>query len=154
MTALGNAVQAYTTLAYTRRLYAGQPASSVSVSTKTTKITTVVSESTAPPASSRPTVSSKATAESHTSPATPLSSRTFGTWTIAVGIVRIFAAYHIDEPAWYQMQLITNLIGIFHFGTEAFVYKTARPSGPWFAPIAVALIGTVWSLAQYGYYVK
>jgi len=73
---------------------------------------------------------------------------------MAVGIVRIFAAYHIDEPAWYQMQLITNLVGIFHFSMEAFVYKTARPSGAWFAPVVVALFGTGWSLAQYGYYVK
>lgn len=151
---MGNAIQAYTTLSYTRRLYAGQPASSTSVSTKTTKTTTVVSESTSAPADSRPTVTSLATAESHTSPATPLSSRTFGTWTIAVGIVRIFAAYHIDEPAWYQMQMITNLIGLFHFSTEAFLYKTARPSGPWFAPVTIALIGTGWSMAQYGYYVQ
>jgi hypothetical protein len=88
------------------------------------------------------------------SPATPLSSRTFGTWTTAVGIVRLFAAYHINEPAWYQMQALTNVIGLVHFGLEAFVYKTCRPSGPWLAPVAVALIGTGWSIAQYGFYVR
>ena len=90
----------------------------------------------------------------YSSPATPLSSRTFGTWTAAVGLVRIFAAYHINEPAWYQMQMLTNVVGLIHFGLEAFVYKTSPPSGPWLAPVSVALIGTIWSIAQYGFYVR
>lgn len=89
-----------------------------------------------------------------TSPATPLSSRTFGTWTAAVGIVRLFAAYHINEPAWYQLQALTNVVGLVHFSLEAFVYKTSRPSGPWLAPVCVALIGLGWSAAQYNFYVK
>ena len=85
---------------------------------------------------------------------TPLSSRTFGTWNIAVGIVRLFAAYHIHEKSWYQMQMITNIVGLVHFGLEAAVYKTARPSGPFFAPTVVAAIGLTWSIAQYGFYVR
>ena len=125
VTAIGNAVQCYNTLSYTRRLYPGPPSSS--------KVR-------------------QATAE--TSPATPLSSRTFGTWTLAVGIVRIFAAYHINEAAWFQMQMLTNIIGLVHFGLEAFVYKTSLPSGPWLAPTSVATIGLVWSIAQYGFYVR
>jgi hypothetical protein len=89
-----------------------------------------------------------------TSPATPLSSRTFGTWNAAVGIVRIFAAYHINEPAWYQMQMITNIVGLIHFSLEAFVYKTSPPSGPWLAPVLVSSFGLIWSVLQYGFYVK
>jgi hypothetical protein len=73
---------------------------------------------------------------------------------MAVGIVRVFAAYHIHEASWYQMQMLTNVIGLFHFGMEAFVYKTSRPSGPWLAPVSVALIGMVWSVAQYSFYVR
>jgi hypothetical protein len=72
---------------------------------------------------------------------------------MAVGIARVFAAYHINEPAWYQMQMITNIIGLAHFGLEAFVYKTARVSGPFFAPVIVATIGLAWSIAQYDFYV-
>jgi hypothetical protein len=72
---------------------------------------------------------------------------------MAVGIARVFAAYHIHEPAWYQMQMITNIIGLAHFGLEAFVYKTARVSGPFFAPVIVATIGLAWSIAQYDFYV-
>jgi hypothetical protein len=127
VTAIGNAVQCYNTMSYTRRLYPGQIASK----TKSAPSDVAV-----------------------TSPATPLSSRTFGTWTLAVGIVRIFAAYHINEASWYQMQMLTNVVGLIHFGLEAFVYKTSRPSGPWLAPVSVALIGEIWSIAQYSFYVR
>lgn len=124
-TAIGNAIQSYNTLSYTQRLYAGQPPAG-----KTTASLAVTSDT------------------------TPLSSRTFGTWTLAVGIVRIFAAYNLDQASWYWMQLLTNVIGLVHFSLEAFVYKTCRPSGPWFAPVTVAMIGLVWSIAQYDFYVR
>src|ERR1700742_3263115 len=114
-------------MSYTRRVYPGQPS------------TNQIKDKTSP---------------ATTSPATPLSSRTFGTWTAAVGIVRLFAAYHINEPAWYQLQALTNVVGLVYFGLEAFVYKTSRPSGPWLAPVSVALIGLGWSIAQYGFYVR
>lgn len=125
VTAIGNAVQCYHTLSYTRRLYPGKAS----------------------------TIKGKSSPE-ETSPATPLSSRTFGTWTLAVGLVRIFAAYHINEESWYQMQMLTNVVGLIHFSLEAFVYRTSKPSGPWLAPVTVATIGLVWSIAQYGFYVK
>lgn len=73
---------------------------------------------------------------------------------MAVGIVRIFAAYHINEASWYQMQMVANVIGLMHFGLEAFVFKTCRPSGPWLAPMSVATIGLVWSILQYSFYVR
>jgi hypothetical protein len=59
----------------------------------------------------------------------------------------------MNEPAWYQLQALTYVVGLVHFGLEAFVYKTSPPSGPWLAPIAVASIGLAWSFAQYGFYV-
>jgi len=126
VTAIGNAIQCYFTMSYTQRVYPGTSSSS----------------------------QLKDKPNAVTSPATPLSSRTFGTWTAAVGIVRLFAAYHINEPAWYQLQALTNLVGLIHFSLEAFVYKTSRPSGPWLAPVSVALIGLAWSFAQYDFYVK
>lgn len=125
VTALGNAIQCYNTMSYTQRLYSGH-----SEAGKTKK-----------PAH-------------ETSPATPLSSRTFGTWTFAVGLVRIFAAYHMNEASWYQMQMLTNMVGLAHFSMEAFVYKTSRPWGPWLAPVCVSVFGLVWSFAQYDFYVR
>jgi len=125
ITAIGNAGQCYNTLSYTQRLYPGQAQATKDKSSGASS-----------------------------SPATPLSSRTFGTWTMAVGIVRIFAAYHINEASWFQMQMLTNVIGLVHFSLEAFIYKTSRPSGPWLAPVSVATIGLLWSIAQYSFYVR
>lgn len=137
-----------------RRLYAGPGPDAPSDSKKTT--TTETSFVEFPEAANekrRPSVMSIAVAEPQ-SPVTPLSSRTFGAWNFAVGIVRLFAAYHIHEASWYQMQMIANMIGLAHFGLEAAVYKTARPSGPFLAPIAVAAVGLSWSIAQYSFYVR
>jgi hypothetical protein len=123
---------------------------------KTTKTTTTIVEgaSSGRPADNQPSVASSAVSAPASSDVTPLASRIFGTWNIAVGIVRLFASYHMHEPAWYQMQMITNIVGLVHFSLEAFVYKTAKPSGPWFAPTTVASIGLIWSLAQYSHYVR
>ena len=154
VTAVTNAISCYNTDAYVRRLYAGPAPDSPSESKKITTTETSFIEVPEPAREHRrPSVVSIAIAEPE-SPVTPLSSRTFGTWNIAVGIVRLFAAYHIHEQSWYHMQMITNIIGLAHFGLEAAVYKTARPSGPFFAPTVVAAIGLTWSIAQYSFYVR
>lgn len=122
ITSIGNSVQAYTTLSYTRRLYAG-------------------------PADGKKT-------EAATSSVTPLSARTFGTWTFMASIVRLYAAYHIDEPAWYQVAFWTFLVAFGHFMSEMAVYKTARWRGPWLAPATVATSSIIWMAMQHSYYVK
>ena len=154
VTAIANAISCYNTDAYVRRLYAGPGDFSPSESKKiTTTETSFVDFPEAARENRRPSTISIAIAEPQ-SPVTPLSSRTFGTWNIAVGIVRLFAAYHIHEKSWYQMQMIANIIGLVHFGLEAAVYKTARPSGPFLAPTVVAAIGLSWSIAQYSFYIR
>jgi Erg28 like protein len=119
---IGNSIQAYTTLSYTRRLYAG-------------------------PANNK-------APEALTSPVTPLSARTFGTWTFIASIVRLYAAYHLDEPAWYQVAFWTYLVAFGHFMSELVVYKTARWRGPWLAPAIVSTSSLLWMTMQYSYYVK
>jgi len=73
---------------------------------------------------------------------------------MAVGILRLYAAYNIHDKAWYQMSMWTYVVGLTHYFLEAFVFKTSRPSGPWLAPTIVASVGLLWSVAQYGHYVK
>lgn len=73
---------------------------------------------------------------------------------MAVGIARVIAAYHLTERSWYTMSVLTNIIGLVHFGLEAFVYKTAKPSGPWLAPVGTAVVGLFWHIAMAGYYIK
>jgi hypothetical protein len=122
---------------------------------KTTSQTTTIEEDffSTPQPDRRPSVASIAVHEDR-SPVTDLSSRTFATWNMAVGLLRIHAAYHVHERDWYHMQMLTNVVGLVHFGAEAFYWRTARPSGPWLAPTVVAMIGMSWSLLQYGHYVK
>jgi hypothetical protein len=69
-------------------------------------------------------------------------------------IVRLFAAYHIDEAAWYQMVIWTYVVALAHFMSECFIYKTARPWTPWAVPTTIAVISLTWMLVQYNSYVK
>ena len=154
VTAITNAASCYNTDAYVRRLYAGHLSRPTTGVSKTTTKTTEVVESASPIADRRPSHTALASAGADDSPVTPLGARIFGAWNIAVGIVRLYASYHIHEASWYQMQMLACMIGLFHFGTEAFVYKTARPSGPWLAPVLTASLCLVWSIAQYRFYVR
>ena len=154
MTAVTNAVQAYVSITYTRRVYPGKPATPTSVATKTTNITTTVIQETSPPAGRRPSVTTSAYSEAHPSPVTPLASRMWGTWCMAVGIARLYAAYNLHDKAWYQLALWINIVGLTHYLLEAFVFETSGPSGPWLAPVSVASIGIIWQVVQYSYYVR
>jgi hypothetical protein len=157
VTACTNAISCYFSDSYVRRLYnpPNDHLPPVPGIRKTTSQTTTIEEDffSTPQPDRRPSVASIAVHEDR-SPVTDLSSRTFATWNIAVGLVRLHAAYHIHERDWYHMQMLTNVVGLVHFGAEAFYWRTARPSGPWLAPTVVAMIGMSWSLLQYGHYVK
>ncbi|KAF2403500.1 Erg28-like protein [Trichodelitschia bisporula] len=89
-----------------------------------------------------------------TSPATPLSSRTFGTWTTLAGLVRIYAAYNIDNAAFYQLGFATYLLAAFHFYSEWLVFGTARWGRGLAGPAFAAAGGLLWMWLQWGYYVK
>lgn len=154
MTAITNAVQCYNDISYLQRVY-NPPLLDQKTNVKTVSTsTTIIEDISTPAADRRPSTISIAGTASPVSAVTPLSARTFGTWNIVVGIVRLFAAYHLHEKSWYQMSILTNVVGFVHFSLEAFVYKTAQPRGPWFAPVSVALIGLVWHAVQYNHYIK
>ncbi|KAF2094284.1 ergosterol 28 [Rhizodiscina lignyota] len=88
------------------------------------------------------------------SPATPLSGRTFGTWTFLTSIVRLYAAYHINERSWYDMATWTFTIAAFHFYAEWLYFKTTRWNRGLIGPIVVASISLPWMLLQRSHYVK
>jgi len=121
--AVGNSIQAYSTLTFTSQVYAG-------------------SSSDIPK-----------TPSSSTSPATPLSSRTFGTWTLIQSIVRLYAAYNIDNPQIYQMAILTYAVAWLHFMSEWWVFGTARWGRGLAGPVFVATGSLVWMSAQWGYYI-
>ncbi|VDB94064.1 unnamed protein product [Peniophora sp. CBMAI 1063] len=71
-------------------------------------------------------------------PVTRLQARTFGIWTLTSGIVRCYAAYHMHDKKMYDLALCTYLLALCHFGSEIFVYRTARLFGPALSTIIVS----------------
>jgi Erg28 like protein len=88
------------------------------------------------------------------SPATPLSSRTFGTWTVLSAVVRFYAAYHISNPQIYQLAFWTYAIAFVHFNLEWFVFKTASWGKGLGGPVVVSTGTLLWMLSQWDYYVN
>ncbi|KAI9682671.1 MAG: ergosterol biosynthesis protein [Trizodia sp. TS-e1964] len=117
---IGNSIQAYSTLAYTRRVYAG-------------------SSTSLPP---------------HVSPATPLSSRTFGTWSLLSGLLRLYAAYHVGDAALYELVMCSYVVGCAHFASEWLVFGSAKWNAGLASPLVVAGGSLVWMLTQWGFYVR
>ncbi|KAF2455090.1 Erg28 protein [Lineolata rhizophorae] len=136
-----NAAQNYTTLKLTQRVYCGEtyyaspPASAVD------------------PEGKRPPPPIKLSGVA-LNPVTPLSARTFGTWTFTSAIVRVYAAYHINEPAWYQVAFWMLSITWVHFVAEWKVFGSAAWSRGLASPLIVSTTSLIWMLAQWGYYVK
>ena len=82
------------------------------------------------------------------SPVTPLSSRTFGTWTILSAVIRLYAAFYIDHPAVYDLALWTYGIALAHFTSEWLVFGTARLRGRFVFPMLVASGTFGWMITQ------
>ncbi|CAK1363711.1 Ergosterol biosynthetic protein 28 [Cercospora beticola] len=92
--------------------------------------------------------------DKNASPVNELSARTFGTWTALSSIVRLYAAYHIDNPQVYQLALCTYGIAFAHFFSEWLVFGSAKWGRGLASPVFVSTITTVWMLTQWGNYVK
>ena len=85
---------------------------------------------------------------------TPLSARTFGTWTALTAIVRLYAAYHISEPHMYVLALCTFGVAWAHFMAEWLFFRTARWGSGLAGPVLVSSGSLVWMGLQWGWYVK
>ncbi|KAI8819721.1 uncharacterized protein EV422DRAFT_104303 [Fimicolochytrium jonesii] len=87
--------------------------------------------------------------------ATPLMARMMGLWTLTSGVVRVYAAYNISDPAIYAMTMWTFAFALFSFTTEVFVHKTAPVSSPGVWPaLLISPISLFWMWTQYGHYVR
>jgi len=139
---VGNSLQAYSSLYLAQRIYNNNPNSSSSSSSRKTK----------PPA--KTSSSSDLTTATSNSTATPLSARTFGTWTIMTAVVRLAAAYNIDNPVAYQLALASYVVAWLHFTSEWLVFKTARWNSALAGPVCISTGSIVWMVAQRGYYLK
>ena len=129
---IANSVQAYYALNGTREVYAGSAPQSTPEGVP--KRTIVAKES--------------------TSPVTPLSARTFGTWTALSSVIRLYGAYNIHDKLVYELCIWTYAIAWVHFTSELFVFKTARIGRGIAGPMAVATGTLAWMLMQWGAYVN
>lgn len=85
---------------------------------------------------------------------TPLQGRTFGTWTALTALVRAYAAYHITEPAWYQLAMVTYAVAGWHFFSEWFYFKTTQWGAPLAGPAFISVGSLVWMVSQWSWYVR
>ncbi|KUI54514.1 Ergosterol biosynthetic protein 28 [Cytospora mali] len=141
--AIGNAVQNLLTLHFTRRIYNGLFVSNLSANPDSvTKLEPVVSAT---------TLKDKPTA---TDQVTPLAARLFGVYTILAGVIRVYGAYRVNDPALYQMCWFTHLLAAAHFMSEILVFKTVRVGWEHAFPLSAAFSGSIWMGLQYSHYVK
>ncbi|KAJ5112596.1 hypothetical protein N7532_000641 [Penicillium argentinense] len=81
----------------------------------------------------------------------PLSGRLFGTWTFLSSVIRMMAAYNIDNPVAYDLALWTYGIALTHFVGEL-VFGNAQLRGRFLSPLIVASTSLAWMLTQRGAY--
>jgi len=129
---MANSIQAYATLSATQRVYSGPNTSPVpeGIPARTLKS----------PASS--------------SPVTALSARTFGTWTAITSVIRLYAAYNLENQAIYEMALWTFGVAWAHFMSEWLIFKTTKMGAGLAGPVVVSTTSLLWMWTQWDYYVK
>jgi hypothetical protein len=132
--ALGNSIQSYLTLTYSSQVYLGPapPPSSSKTHPRTNPLNPAFPYS----------------------PATPLSSRTFGTWTLVQSIVRLYAAYNLSNPRFYELAFITYAVAWFHFMVEWFGYGTVRWGRGVAGPVIVSTGSLIWMWMVWGSYTQ
>ncbi|KAH8880282.1 hypothetical protein GQ53DRAFT_755257 [Thozetella sp. PMI_491] len=145
--AMGNAVQNFVTLHYTRRIYDGQFVPSSKLPPKTATYNPEDSVHKLAPVSPNSKDAEKAKDQ-----VTPLAARLFATYTFIAGLIRLYACYRLDDPAMYQMSMATHLIAGLHFASEILVYKTIKWSGPEIFPLVLGFGGFLWMCLQYNHY--
>lgn len=143
-------MQNYLTLHYSRRLYNGQFVPNSSLPAKTPTFNPDDSTQKFIPASAASNSKEARTQDQ----VTPLAARLFGTYTIISSIVRIYASYNIHVAPIYNITMWTYVVALAHFGSECFVYKTARFAGPVVLTFLFASLGIAWMTSQYSFYVE
>jgi len=69
-------------------------------------------------------------------------------------IVRLYAAYNIDNAVVYELALWTFGLAFAHFTSEWLVFGTARWGRGLAGPVFVSTITGGWMLLQWGSYVR
>jgi hypothetical protein len=94
------------------------------------------------------------TSDSKASPVTALSARTFGTWTLLASVVRLYAAYNIDNKPVYEIAFWTYVIAAGHFFSEWLVFGSTRMGKGLAGPAIVSTVSIAWMILQKEFYLK
>ncbi|KAK9246702.1 hypothetical protein V1506DRAFT_456576 [Lipomyces tetrasporus] len=92
--------------------------------------------------------------EANPAQVTGLSARTFGTWTFLTSLIRLYGAYHINDPAVYDITYATYIVALMHFSSEWIIYKTAKLGKGLAGPLIVSTTTLVWMGLQKSYYLS
>jgi hypothetical protein len=84
---------------------------------------------------------------------TPLSTRTFGTWTLVSSVLRAYAAYRINNPELYALTLANFVISLWHWSTEWLWFGTTGFGVVW-PSLAFEISTILWMLNAWGFYIK
>ncbi|KAI8628322.1 hypothetical protein F5Y19DRAFT_476727 [Xylariaceae sp. FL1651] len=147
--AVGNSLQNYLTLHYSRRLYNGQFVPNSSLPPKSASFDPEDSIHRLTPASATNTKGGR-----NIDQVTPLAARLFGTYTLISAIVRIYASYNLHLAPVYNIALWTYIVALLHFGSEWAVFRSAYIGPPILFPFFFATIGIIWMTSQYSFYVE
>jgi len=142
---IGNCVQAYTTLHFSRRVYNGR-------FVRNTKLP-VTSKTFNPEDSVNKLVPDQANPKA-SDQLTPLASRLFGTWTLITCVVRCYAAYNLHIGPIYNIAIWTYVVALGHFASELFVYKSMTFGLPQLFPFTLATTALIWMPMVRDYYVE
>ncbi|KAK3192111.1 hypothetical protein K4F52_001738 [Lecanicillium sp. MT-2017a] len=149
---IGNCLQAYTTLHFSRRVYNGRFVRNPKLD-----------KPAAPGAAVQPDPEDRTDklvpATNSRDPKavdqlTPLAGRLFGTWTLITSIVRFYAAYNLHIGPVYNIAVWTYVVALFHFGSELFVFKTMSFGTPQLFPFTFASVAIVWMNMVRDHYVQ
>ncbi|PFH59947.1 hypothetical protein XA68_11656 [Ophiocordyceps unilateralis] len=143
---LGNSVQTYATLHFTRRIYNRR----------------FVRNAALPPASAsfepddavNKLVPASRDSNTASDQVTPLAGRLFGTWTLISSVVRCYAAYNLHLCPVYDIAIWTYVVAIGHFASELFVFRTMKLGMPQLLPLVLASCALIWMSLVRDHYVE
>ncbi|PHH63661.1 hypothetical protein CDD81_5642 [Ophiocordyceps australis] len=127
---IGNSIQAYATLRFSRRVYNGRFIRNTRLNPETDNFD--------PEDMVNKLVPAPVSNTSASDQVTPLASRLFGTWTLITCIVRCYAAYNLHIGPVYNIAIWTYVVALGHFASELFIYKTMTFGLPQFFPFFLA----------------
>ena len=145
MISIGNCVQAYTTLHFSRRVYNGRFLRNTNLPRATATFNPDDATNKLVPAQTDPKAEDQLT---------PLAGRLFGTWTLITCVVRCYAAYNLHIGPVYNIAVWTYVVALGHFASELFVFKTMTFGVPQLFPFTLASCALIWMPMVRDYYVE